>query len=92
MHDPDRGEDVRMDIVALVAGDPDLVAADLLALLAQDGHNVHRRATGLGHDEDLGRAGALVAGEVVHHDRVAAARRGDEPKPLAFEPGAGRAG
>jgi hypothetical protein len=52
----------------------------------QDGHDVHHRAAGLGYDEDLRREGALVAGEVVHHDAVAGARRGGEPKPSVSRP------
>ena len=60
---------------AFTSGDPEKARS---TIARDDEVDVHRRAPGLGDNQQFGWSRAGVAFRVVHHDRVAAARLGDE--------------
>ena len=64
--------------VALFGGHRDFVFGDDLALLLQDGHDVHPRAASLTDQEHLDGTRTGVATRVVEDDLVAGPRPGGE--------------
>lgn len=83
VHDVDALEDVRVRLVALCAGDDDLVRVNVLALLRQDGGDVESGAARQGSQEQLGRPWGGVSRLVVHRELMPAAGANREAQPWA---------